>query len=131
MENVNEILTTVKPIRDNLLIECVYEISNLLLHNIKDLQKPGVSELISTKIVAIGDKVDSELLNTSPIFSSKLGTLVDNGAATPIIDSYNSQSIRYFIDNNLFASIGPENKHSKTKFIEYVLINVNYLIGIK
>lgn len=129
-----EILTSFEPYGDHVLIEHVFEISNLSLHNIKSISS-SQQKVISTKIVKVGDSVEVPLIGKTPMFTSSISNMISSGAAYPVYDLDNTKSIASFEvtkgKDKIQSDIKSINGNGYTEFVEYVIVNINYIVGLK
>ena len=129
-----EILTKFKPVGNNVLIEHKFKVSNLAIHNLKDVK---VSDQKDTeiKIVAQGDEVKGDYIGKTPMFTNRLTSMIQQGAAQPVVDFDNVKSIAYKEKSQKGNRLVLDNKEVDasgfTEFIEYAVVNVNYLVAIK
>lgn len=128
-----EILTKFQPYGNSIMIERVMSVSNIALNSIGKV-KPEHEKELSITIVAVGEEKYNHLIGKEPMFPVDLKQLMINGSATIVTDLSNIKSLKYYHNTRkelIDASTPTINISGSTKFTDYYMVNINYLIGIK
>jgi hypothetical protein len=129
-----EELTKFEPYGESLMIKRVITVSNLALNGVGKV-KPEHEKEISITIVKVGNDKYKDVIGKRPMFPSNMKQMMINGSATLVYDMDNKKSIQYYQEHNKESNVIKDNKEiditGVTEFVDYFIVNANYLIGIK
>lgn len=128
------ILTTAKPINGFVLIERVIEISDLLLNNPEQIT--GKNETVKSMTIVLANNCDKQIasmVGLTPILGGNFNELAKHGAIHIVHDMTNEKSVSTYLKNKKkIPTIKMDDLKSMGgthTFIDYVITNINYIVG--